>query len=63
MRVMKLGLMRWAGHVACVGEKRNACRVWCRKLKEKVHFEDLVVDRKTILKLVVINRKGKCGLD
>lgn len=37
--------------------------VWYRKLKGKVHFEDLDVDRRTILKLIVINRKGKCGLD
>jgi hypothetical protein len=27
--------MRWAGHVAYVGEKRNACRVLVGKLQRK----------------------------
>jgi hypothetical protein len=27
--------MRWAGHVACVGEKRNACRVLVMKPEGK----------------------------
>ena len=35
MRVMKLGLMRGAGHVACVGEKRNACRGLVQKAEGK----------------------------
>jgi hypothetical protein len=27
IRVIKLGRMRWAGHVACMGEKRGAYRI------------------------------------
>jgi hypothetical protein len=27
IRIMKSRRIRWAGHVSCVGEKRNACRV------------------------------------
>jgi hypothetical protein len=27
IRMMKLGRMRWAGHVVRIGEKRNSCRI------------------------------------
>jgi hypothetical protein len=27
VRVIKWGRMRWAGHIACMGEKRGECRV------------------------------------
>jgi len=27
--------MRWAGHVACTGERRGACRVLVRKFEGK----------------------------
>jgi hypothetical protein len=26
--------MRWVGHVACMGEMRNACRILVRKSEE-----------------------------
>jgi hypothetical protein len=32
--------MRWVGHVACMGEKRKACRVLVGKPEEKDHSED-----------------------
>jgi len=32
--------MRWAGHVARVGEKRGAYRIWWGKLREVDHLED-----------------------
>jgi hypothetical protein len=32
---MKSGRMRWAGHVARMGEKINACRILVGKLKGK----------------------------
>jgi hypothetical protein len=31
IRIMKTRSMRWAGHVARMGEKRNACRLLVRK--------------------------------
>jgi hypothetical protein len=33
--IIKSRKMRWAGHVALIGEKRNAYRVLVRKLEEK----------------------------
>jgi hypothetical protein len=33
--MIKLRRMRWAGHVACMGEKRNACRILVGKLEGK----------------------------
>jgi hypothetical protein len=35
--------MGWAGHVACVGELRNAFRIFVRKLKGRDHLDDLGV--------------------
>jgi len=37
--------MRWAGHVAYVGERRGACQVLLGKSKGKKHLEDLGIDR------------------
>ena len=42
--------MRWAGHVACMGEKWT--QVLVGNLKERDHLEDLGVDRK-ILKWIL----------
>jgi len=45
--------MRWAGHVARMGEKRNACRVlaggW--NLKDRDQWKDLGVHRRIILEV------------
>ena len=35
VRVIKSRRMRWAGHVACMGEERGAYRVWVGKLEGK----------------------------
>ena len=37
VRVIKPRVMRWAGHVAGMGEKRGAYRVWCGDLREGDH--------------------------
>jgi hypothetical protein len=29
IQAIKSRWTEWAGHVACMGEKRSACRVWC----------------------------------
>jgi hypothetical protein len=34
----------WAVHVARIGEKKGADRVWVRNLKEEGHWEDLIVN-------------------
>ena len=38
MRVIKSRRMRWAGHVACMGERRGVYRVLVGKLEEKRPF-------------------------
>jgi hypothetical protein len=50
IRMIKSRRMRWAGHVARMGEKRNAYRILVRKPKERDHLEDQDVGRWTILK-------------
>jgi hypothetical protein len=44
IRQIKSRRMRWAGHVACMGEGRNVYRVLVGKPEEKDHFEDQKVD-------------------
>jgi len=44
--------MRWAGHVACMGERRGAYRVLMGILKERGHLEDLGIDGTVMLILV-----------
>jgi len=38
--------MRWAGHVACMGERRGIYRVLVGKPEEKDHLEDPGIDRR-----------------
>jgi len=38
--------MRWAGHVACMGERRGVYRVWWGNLRESNHLRDPDVDGK-----------------
>jgi hypothetical protein len=47
--VIKLRRMRSAGHVACMGERRDYTRFWRRNLRERDHIEDLGVDGILIL--------------
>jgi hypothetical protein len=44
IRQIKSRRMRWAGHVARMGEGRNVYRVLVRTPKEKDHLEDKGVD-------------------
>ena len=53
--------MRWAGHVARVGERRGTCRVLVECLRDRVHLEDPGVDGKIILKW--ISRKWDGAMD
>jgi hypothetical protein len=49
IRVIKSRRMRWAQHVARVGEKRGAYRFWWGSLKERDHMEHPGVDGWIIL--------------
>jgi hypothetical protein len=49
IRVMKSRWVIWAGHVADMGEVRNAYKVWSENLKGKEHSQDLGVDGRIIL--------------
>jgi hypothetical protein len=40
IRMIKSRRMRWAGHVACMREARNACRILVGKPEGKNHWED-----------------------
>jgi len=42
--------MRWAGHVARMGESRGLYRVWVEKDEGKSHLEDPGIDGKIILR-------------
>jgi len=52
--------MRWAEHVACVGERRGVYRVWWGNLRERDHLEDPDVDGSIIL--IRIFRKWDVGI-
>jgi hypothetical protein len=49
-QVMKSRVMRWAGHVARMGDRKVACGFWWRDPMEGVHLEDLHIDGRIILK-------------
>jgi hypothetical protein len=44
--------MRWVGHVARMGEMRNAYKIWSENLKARDHSEDLGIDGKIILECI-----------
>jgi hypothetical protein len=44
--------IRWVGHVACLGEMRNA-KFFLQNLKGKYHFEQLGVDRRIVLEWIL----------
>jgi hypothetical protein len=49
VRVIK-SRMRWAGHVALMGERRDYRRFWWGNLRERDHLKDKGVDGRIILK-------------
>jgi len=48
----------WAGHVACVEEKRNTYRFWVGNLKERGDLECIGIEGSIILKRIL-----KTGLE
>jgi hypothetical protein len=58
-RVMKSRRLKWAGHVARMGEKRGAYRVLVGKPEGKNHLENPGVDGKIILKWIIKKWDGQ----
>jgi hypothetical protein len=50
--------MRWAGHVAHMGEKYNAYRGSVRNLNERDHLKDTRTDGSKLLKWILKKYKG-----
>jgi hypothetical protein len=51
--------MRWTGHVAHMGEMRNASKIWSTNLTGRDHSEDLGIDGKKILEWILGKYGGK----
>jgi hypothetical protein len=63
VRVIKSRRMRWAGHVARMGEKRGACRILVGRPEGRHHLGDPGVDGRIILKWILKTWDGGHGLD
>ena len=59
-RVIKSRRMRWAGHVARMGDRRGVYRVLVGNLRERNHLEDPGVDGRMILRWIF--RKWDVGV-
>jgi len=60
VRVIKSRRMRWAGHVANMGEERGCIGSWWGNRREGDHWGDLGVDGWIILEL--ISRRWDVGI-
>jgi hypothetical protein len=47
-RMIKSRRTEWARHVVCMGEIRNAYKLWLESLKGRGRLEDIGVDRRTV---------------
>ena len=57
--VIKSRRMRWAGHVAHMGERRGVYRFWWGNLSERDHLEDPGEDARIIFRSIL--RSAMCG--
>jgi hypothetical protein len=59
IRMIKSRRTRWAGHVTCLGEKRNSYRGFIEKTqKERNYKEDQNIEGRTILKWILDKYDG-----
>ena len=58
VRAVKLRRMRWAGHVARMGEDRGVNKVLVGKPEGKSHWGDQVVDGRIILRWIFRKLEG-----
>ena len=58
VRVVKSRRMRWAGHVACMGQDRGCTGCWWGSLRERAHFGDQVIDGRIILRWIFRKLEG-----
>ena len=61
VRVLKSRRMRWAGHVARMGEDRGVQRVLWGSLRERGHWGDQDVDGRIILRWIFRKLEGVVG--
>jgi hypothetical protein len=59
--VVKSRRMRWAGHVARMGEDRVVHRVLVGSLRERAHWRDQDVDGRIILRWIFRKLEGVVG--
>jgi hypothetical protein len=63
IRQIKSRRMRWAGHVARVGEGRKVYRFWWESPRERAHLKDQGVDGRMGSKWTLGRLFGGCGVD
>ena len=61
VRVVKSKRMRWAGHVARMGEGRGYTGFWWGNLRERDHWGDPELDGKIILRWSFMKWEGVVG--
>ena len=61
VRVVKSRRMRWAGHVARMGEGRECTGFWWGNLRERVHWDDPAADGRIILRWIFRKWEGVVG--
>jgi hypothetical protein len=62
-KAVRLFRMRWAGHVAHMGEGRSAYRILVGRPEGRNHLEDPGIDGRIILKWIFKKWDGGHGLD
>jgi hypothetical protein len=63
IQMIKSRRIRWARHVACMGEGRGAYRYLVKNVRGRDHLEHLGLHGKIILKQIFKKLDGKLGLD